>query len=58
MDAWFYWYSPADAQIKANKFEKASKSIQKGISLAEKIPMLDVVQNFNDLTDRLENKRK
>lgn len=58
MDAWFYWYSLADAQIKANKFEEASKSIQKGISLAEKIPMLDVVQDFNDLTERLENKRK
>ena len=58
MDAWFYWYSLADAQIKANKFEEASRSIQKGISVAEKIPMLDVAQDFNDLTDRLENKRK
>ena len=58
MDAWFYWYSLADAQIKANKFEEASKSIQKGISVAEKIPMLDVAQDFNDLTERLENKRK
>ncbi len=58
MDAWFYWYSLADAQIKANKFEEASKSIRKGISVAEKIPMLDVVQDFNDLTERLENKRK
>ena len=58
MDAWFYWYSLADAQIKANKFEEASKSIQKGISVAEKIPMLDVAQEFNDLTERLENKRK
>lgn len=58
MDAWFYWYSLADAQIKANKFAEASKSIQKGISLAEKIPLLDVSQEFNDLTERLENKRK
>ena len=30
MDARFYWYCLADAQIKANKFEEASKSIQKG----------------------------
>ncbi|AOV07998.1 hypothetical protein [Sporosarcina ureilytica] len=58
MDAWFYWYSLADAQIKAEKFEEASKSIQKGISLTEKIPMLDVSQEFNDLTERLKNKRK
>ena len=58
MDAWFYWYSLADAQIKANKFEEASKSIQNGISVAEKIPMLDIAQDFNDLTERLENKRK
>ena len=58
MDAWFYWYSLADAQIKANKFEEASKSIRNGISVAENIPMLDVVQDFNDLTERLENKRR
>lgn len=58
MDAWFYWYSLADAQIKANKFEEASKSIQKGISLTEKIPLLDVSQEFNDLTERLEKQRR
>ncbi|MGE7673861.1 hypothetical protein ACQKMV_09825 [Lysinibacillus sp. NPDC094403] len=58
MDAWFYWYCLADAQIKANKFEEAFKSIQKGISLAKKSSMREVVQNFNDLTERLENKRK
>ncbi|MBK3493620.1 hypothetical protein JFL43_01785 [Viridibacillus sp. YIM B01967] len=57
MDAWFYWYCLADAQIKANKFEEASKSIQKGISLAKKSSMQEVVQDFNDLTERLENKR-
>ncbi|MGG0657238.1 hypothetical protein [Rummeliibacillus pycnus] len=56
MDAWFYWYCLADAQIKANKFEEASKSIQKGISLAKKSSMQEVVQDFNDLTERLENK--
>ncbi|KMY50036.1 hypothetical protein [Peribacillus loiseleuriae] len=58
MDAWFYWYCLADAQIKAKKFEEASKSIQKGISLAKKSSMQEVVQDFNDLTERLENKRK
>ncbi|MFJ7731431.1 hypothetical protein ACIQXF_05985 [Lysinibacillus sp. NPDC097231] len=57
MDAWFYWYCLADAQIKANKFEEASKSIRKGISLAKKSSMQEVVQDFNDLTERLENKR-
>jgi len=57
MDAWFYWYCLADAQIKANKFEEASKSIRKGISLVKKSSMQEVVQDFNDLTERLENKR-
>jgi len=58
MDAWFYWYCLADAQIKANKFEEASKSIQKGISLVKKSSMREVIQDFNDLTERLKNKRK
>lgn len=57
METWLYWYCLADAQIKANKFEEASKSIQKGISLAKKSSMQEVVQDFNDLTERLENKR-
>lgn len=56
MDAWFYWYCLADAQIKANKLEEASKSIQKGIALVKKT-MEDVIEDFNDLTVRLENKR-
>ena len=58
LDAWFYWYCLADAQIKANKFEEASKSIQKGIALAKKISMQDVIEDFNDLKERLENKQK
>lgn len=58
MNAWFYWYCLADAQIKANKFEEASKSIQQGISLAKKSSMQEVVHDFNGLTERLENKRK
>ncbi|MFC9539463.1 hypothetical protein ACFTQ7_06205 [Lysinibacillus sp. NPDC056959] len=58
MDAWFYWYFLADAQIKANKFEEASKSIQKGIALAKKLSMEDVIEDFNDLKERLENKQK
>ena len=57
MDAWFYWYCLADAQIKANKFEEASKSIQKGIALAKKLSMEDVIEDFNDLTVRLQKKR-
>jgi len=58
MDACFYWYCLADAQIKANKFDEASKSVQKGISLVKKSVMHEVIQDFNDLTKRLENKRK
>ncbi|MGE7688954.1 hypothetical protein ACQKMI_07065 [Lysinibacillus sp. NPDC097214] len=57
MDAWFYWYCLADAQIKANKFEEASKSIQKGISLVKKLSMEDVIKDFNDLKERLKNKK-
>lgn len=57
MDAWFYWYCLADAQIEAHKFEEASYSIQKGISLVNKISMREVIQDFHDLTERLENKR-
>ncbi|KOP80754.1 hypothetical protein AMS59_05155 [Lysinibacillus sp. FJAT-14745] len=58
MDAWYFWYCLADAQIKANKLEEASKSIQKGISLVKKSTMREVIQDFNDLAKRLENKRK
>lgn len=57
MDAWFYWYCLADAQIKANKFEEAAKSIHKGISLAKKSSMQEVMKDFNDLTERIENKK-
>jgi hypothetical protein len=38
--------------------EKASKSIQKGSLLAKKLSMPDVVQNFNKLSERLEQKKK
>jgi hypothetical protein len=31
-NAWIYWYALADAQIKANFFDKAQSSIQKGLS--------------------------
>ncbi|WPL42301.1 hypothetical protein [Priestia megaterium] len=30
LDAWYYWYCLADAQIKANLFDEATKSIKKG----------------------------
>ncbi|MFJ7731229.1 hypothetical protein ACIQXF_04970 [Lysinibacillus sp. NPDC097231] len=46
------WYCLADAQIKAHKFDDASKSIQKGIALAKKLLMQEVVQDFNDLKER------
>ncbi|MCO0601359.1 hypothetical protein NGI46_29135 [Peribacillus butanolivorans] len=58
MDAWFYWYCLADAQIKANLFEEASKSIEKGSLLAKKLSMPEVVQTFNKLSDNLEEKKK
>lgn len=58
MDAWFYWYTFADAQIKANLFDKAKKSIQIGTSLAKKLSLDDVVENFNQLKMKLENKKK
>ncbi len=58
MDAWFYWYCLADAQIKANLFEEAAKSIQKGSLLAKQLSLPDEVQNFNKLRDKLEEKKK
>ncbi|PHA02311.1 hypothetical protein COE51_03435 [Bacillus pseudomycoides] len=58
MDAWFYWYCLADAQIKANLLEEAANSIHKGHSLAKQLSMPDVVQNFNELTNRLKEKKK
>jgi len=38
--------------------EDASISIEKSIALAKKLLMQEVVQDFHDLKDRLENKRK
>ncbi|WP_428909938.1 hypothetical protein [Niallia sp. Krafla_26] len=58
MDAWFYWYTLADAQIKANQFEKAKESIQKGTALAKKLSLSDVVENFGELKDKLRKKEK
>lgn len=58
MDAWFYWYCLADAQIKANLFEEASKSIENGSLLAKNLSMPEAVQNFYELSDRLEEKKK
>ncbi|WLR57124.1 hypothetical protein LC048_09790 [Mesobacillus subterraneus] len=54
MNAWFYWFCLADAQIKANLFEEASKSIEKGCLLAKKLSIPEVVQNFKKLSNRLE----
>ena len=58
MDAWFYWYTLADAQIKANLFEKARDSIQKGTTLAKQLSLPDAVENFEQLSDTLEKKKK
>jgi hypothetical protein len=57
MDAWFYWYTLADAQIKANLFEKARNSIQKGTTLAKQLSLPDAVENFEKLSDKLEKQR-
>jgi hypothetical protein len=58
MDAWFYWYTLADAQIKANLFDKATKSIQKGTTLAKLSSLPEVVENFEQLSDKLKKKKK
>ncbi|WP_257968064.1 hypothetical protein [Peribacillus deserti] len=57
MDAWFYWYTLADAQIKANLFAKARDSIQKGTTLAKQLSLPDAVENFEKLSDKLENQQ-
>jgi hypothetical protein len=57
MDAWFYWYTLADAQIKANLFEKARNSLQKGTTLAKQLSSPDAVENFEKLSDKLEKQR-
>lgn len=57
MDAWFYWYTLADAQIKANLFEKARSSIQKGTTLAKKLSLPDAVENFEQLSEKLIKKK-
>lgn len=57
MDAWFYWYCLADAQIKANKLENAYYSIQKGIALAKRLDVQDAIQDFEELVKKLEQKK-
>lgn len=57
IDAWFYWYCLADAQIQANKFKEAYRSIQEGTALAKASAMHEVIQYFKNLTDRLKNKK-
>jgi hypothetical protein len=58
MDAWFYWYTLADAQIKANLFEKASDSIQKGTTLAKQLSLADEVESFEQLSEKLKKKKR
>ncbi|SHG27565.1 hypothetical protein [Ornithinibacillus halophilus] len=55
LDAWFYWYALADAQIKANEIQKARNSINYGISLAEQLGMPDVVDKFKDFKEQVQN---
>ncbi|WP_078380749.1 hypothetical protein [Sutcliffiella halmapala] len=57
MDAWFYWYTLADAQIKANLFDDAANSIKKGVTLAEELLIPEIVKNFNQLNEKLNKKR-
>jgi hypothetical protein len=58
MDAWFYWYTLADAQIKANLFDKATISIQKGMALVKQLQMPEEVEKFKELSDKLEKKKQ
>jgi hypothetical protein len=58
MDAWFYWYTLADAQIKANLFEKARDSIQKGTTLAKQLSLADEVESFEQLSEKLKKKKR
>ncbi|MEH7225275.1 hypothetical protein V7112_15810 [Bacillus sp. JJ1566] len=52
MDAWFYWYALADAQIKANLLNEARTSIQKGLSFNLENKM------FVDLQKELDKKEE
>lgn len=56
MNAWFYWYALADAQIKANLMEEAKSSIQNGIEIAEKEQLSDALENLQKLKDQLKKK--
>ncbi|WP_253957795.1 hypothetical protein [Metabacillus halosaccharovorans] len=58
MDTWFYWYTLADAQIKANLFKKAGSSIQKGTTLAKELSLPEAVENFEQLSEKLIKKKK
>ncbi|MCC3359293.1 hypothetical protein [Bacillus sp. REN16] len=56
MKACFYWYTLADAQIKANLFDKAEKSIERGIQIAGPT-LTDAIENFNKLKVVLKKKK-
>lgn len=51
MDAWYYWYVLADAQLKADMLGKAEASIKKGYSFG----LAD--EEFDELLKRLEEKK-
>jgi hypothetical protein len=50
LDAWFYWYALADAQLKANLMNEATESIHKGLTF------IHGKEEFNELRRRLEEK--
>jgi hypothetical protein len=52
MDAWFYWYALADAQIKANLLDEARLSIQKGLSFnLEKKMFMELQRKLQEKTN-------
>lgn len=49
MDAWYYWYALADAQIKANLPQQARLSVQKGLSLdPDNELLMELKKKLND----------
>lgn len=49
MDAWYYWYALADAQIKANFPQQARFSIQQGLSLdPDNELLMELKKELND----------
>ncbi len=58
MNAWFYWYTLADAQIKANLFKKAKRSIQEGIKIAKRSSVTEAIDLFKQLKEKLKKEKR